>query len=139
MEVVHFGCWPGHGAGHFFHDTTGKTLGLYANEVGLPWEQVDGRLTPGRRDSRGQHTYEAMSQPMQGRAALHHLDGWTALAIHDFTIDSRPGSNTVLFFHALLDKEQALAAAHEHFPIVMRCIGQVTIVLAPSGSRDGAS
>lgn len=32
----------------------------------------------------------------QGDAALHHVNSWTILAWHDYTIDRRPGSNSVL-------------------------------------------
>lgn len=111
-KAIHFGCW--YQSGHFFHDTEGRSLGLSASDLRLPWEFVDGRLTP---RSGG-----------QGRAALHRKGGWTALAVHDFTVDSRPGSNTVFFFHAELDPDEALFSVIEHFPSIERRIGEITIV-----------
>jgi hypothetical protein len=127
QTAIHFGCWDR--VGHFFHDTNGRSLGLDAIRLGLPWDRVDGCLTPGRRDRRGRLDHEAMSMSQQGKASIHHKDGWTALAVHDFTVDSRPGSNTVFFFHADLDQEEVLFSVVEHFPTINRRIGEITVVV----------
>lgn len=82
-ESVYFGCWGG--KGHYFWNARGDRTMAYRNAIeGLPWQSVDGCLTP-------------TSSREQGAAALHHEQGWTALAWHDYTVDSRPGSNSALF------------------------------------------
>lgn len=58
------------------------------------------------------------SYDKQGRAYLHHLDGWTALAFCDRTVDSRPGSKSVYVFDQDLDFATALRFAQEIFPSV---------------------
>src|SRR3954464_1419685 len=97
MKAYYFGCW--NSVGHYTHDPKGKHVyskrggGFYPDDQ--PWEKIDGMLTPGQRNDQGRLVYDAMSKEHQGEAALHHKDGWTALAIHDFTVDSRPNSNSV--------------------------------------------
>ena len=100
-NVYLFGCRYGE-AGHFWwpRRMTGSSIG---GPVGFPWERVDGALTP-------KHS------ATQGAAALHHLNGWTALAFHDFLIDSRGGSNTVIAIDAEVSAEEAIALALAAFP-----------------------
>lgn len=77
----------------------------------LPWKKLNGELAPPR------------ARP--GHAALHHLDGWTALAFWDRSVDSRPGSNSVFLFPDVLDFEEAVIRAVKEFPEVfeqMRCV-----------------
>jgi hypothetical protein len=83
-----------------------------------PWGGVDGRLTP--RDTQA-----------QSRAALHHLKGWTALALHDYTVDTRGGSNAVFVMDSEVSFERALSYAAEWFPgVVERITAAAPITLA---------
>jgi len=77
---------------------------------------LDGKLTP-RRD-RG-----------QGAAALHYRGDWTALAIHDYTVDHRGGSHSTFVMPGALSFEAMLAAAHHHFPSVVDRIGGIYLAL----------
>jgi len=99
---VYFGCRHSHG--HFFHVKGAQRRDLSAAESGLPWERVDGELTP-------------KASKRQGDAAIHHLDGWTAIAWHDYRIDSRPGSNAAVFLPSPdLTFDEAVVAARSTFP-----------------------
>lgn len=95
-----------------------------------PWEEhVDGKLTSGKRNLRGRLDYHAMDLPNQSRAALHHKDGWTALSMHDFSVDSRPNSNSNFFFDEILDAGAACAKAAFTFPEVWARIEQAAPVM----------
>lgn len=58
----------------------------------------------------------------QGKALVHHRDGWTALAFWDRTGDSRGNSCSVFVLEGDLDFDQALAAAGKLFPEVFERI-----------------
>ncbi len=123
---LYFGCWDQ--VGHGFH----RVNGLNANrgpqpvprpKVGevfhlagppTPWGLEVERLPP---DSR-----------RQGAAMLHHRDGWTALAVDDYTVDSRPGSKSVFCFPSILSPEEAIEAAVEHFPRLAKRVGPITLI-----------
>lgn len=126
-KAIYFGCLGG--VGHFYYDIAGRSLGIRSKELGLPWERVDGALTPGKRDRRGRLDYHAQDATHQGEAAIHHKDGWTALAIHDFTVDSRPGSNSVFFFRAPgLDDTECLFSIGQFFPKIGERIGRIVVL-----------
>lgn len=116
VEPLYFGCWhtPGH---HFWRVTMRKVWGSHRETFALtPWaERVDGGLTPRR-------------SAVQGTAALHHSDGWTALSIHDYTVDSRPGSHSTFLMPGMLTFVGMLSAAHHHFPTVVDRIGPIRLV-----------
>ncbi len=112
MSAFYFGCargvWGHREAGHYFYAPGGRSA--REAEAVNPWGHVDGKLAP--------REYEGRSAPEcpQGVAALHHKDGWTALAFWDRTGDSRGNSNSTFLFDATLTFEEALAAARENFP-----------------------
>lgn len=106
MRAVYFGCWkqPGHG----YYGPGMQSLDRDAT----PWRYgIDGKFTP--------------LKTLQGEAALHWSDGWTILAVHDYTADHRPGSHSTFAFDALLTADEAMAAAHEHFPEVIARVGDI--------------
>lgn len=116
VEPVYFGCWGG--TGHFFRGVGGKEVQYERARGGqeavhrkepTPWGYGVERLAP--------HTM------VQGAAALHHKDGWTALAIDDFTVDSRGNSKSVFCFPEILDYDQASAKAVELFPQIAKRLG----------------
>lgn len=79
-----------------------------------PWGmKIDGKLCP-PADPWGRN-----GQP-QGRAALHHKDGWTALAFWDRSVDKRPGSNSVFVADECLSFDQIVTVAKERFPGVWK-------------------
>lgn len=130
QTVVYFGCWGA--TGHYLWlpnrrhpERNGATLGW--NEAG-PFRRLDGTLTP--RDTTA-----------QSAAAIHHRDGWTALALHDYTVDTRGASNSVFVMDADVSFDRALVYAAESFPDVMsRITNRAPIVLVQTGgARDDAA
>lgn len=103
MRVYYFGCWERHG--HYLRDHTGKMLSYSNND--LPWDQIDGVLCPN-------DTQE------QGVVKIHHAKGWTAAAFWDYSIDKRPGSNSVLFVEDLLDITTVISEFKETFPHIYK-------------------
>jgi hypothetical protein len=120
MTAYYFGNWRSDGHATFIP-------GMQHTPPRTPWypptpwkEKIDGTLTPGDRGglSGARLSYEAMSATHQSEGALYHKDGWTALAFHDFTGDSRPNSQSVFFFDEVLGAGEACAAAARDFPEV---------------------
>ena len=109
MKVYYFGCR--NDSGHYLWDRQRRSVEYWdrlahASISPVPWPRLDGELCDG-------------GYGVQGRARLHHKDGWTALAFADRSIDKRPGSNSAFFFEATFDFEQAVAAARQHFPEIV--------------------
>lgn len=73
---------------------------------GVPWGRgvIDGGLCAGH------------SASPQGVAALHHKDGWTALAFWDRSDDMRPGSHSTYFVEGTHDFETMKKICQERFP-----------------------
>lgn len=102
--------------GHYLHDDGWNSIqpenphqGVEKIKWGpLPWRNIDGGLCAKRA--------------RQGEAALHHKDGWTALAFPNYIDDSRGGSNSVFFFEGSLCFEEALTEARRRFRHVMERI-----------------
>lgn len=129
QTVVYFGCWRE--VGHYLWlpnmrrpDRDDPVLGW--NAAG-PFRRLDGTLTP--RDTAA-----------QSAAAIHHRDGWTALAMNDYTVDSRGKSNSVFVMDSDLSFQHAYAHALQAFPdVVKRINGAATIRLVQTeGARDDA-
>lgn len=106
-----------------------KTVGHRMHTVKLqqiygwrsPWGVYpDGTLAPhtSKRCGNGCSTC-ACTQP-EGVSAVHHKDGWTALAFWDRSIDRRTNSNSVFLFSGDHDFLRMIALAIEHFPSVMK-------------------
>lgn len=57
-----------------------------------------------------------------GFKGLQHKDGWTAYAMVDNTVDSRPGSNSVFIAEGTFTEQEMKALAREHFPVISRRI-----------------
>lgn len=110
MTAYFFG--PRGRPGHYWWGETGREE--LDGPKGLPWTAFDGRLTP-------------KNVKRQGLAALHHLDGWTALAFHDYTSDGRPGSNCAFVFDETLDFDEVMVRARELWPKDLARIGEVVL------------
>lgn len=106
MYCYYFGCRRPGTLGHYWFDRHGERLAPKPHGTsprGVPWAYVDGKLNPSHR---------------QGDAAIHHKDGWTALAFEDHSVDVRPGSNSVFVFEELLTFDAAVEKARRCFPWV---------------------
>ena len=111
-DFLYFGCWDS--VGHGYHRPDGSTPWHNRGDATdvTPWGWGVEKLSP--------HTMT------QGLAALHQLDGWTALAVDDFTVDGRGNSKSVFLFHDTLDFDQALFWAAEKFPRIFKRVGPIT-------------
>lgn len=111
--IYYFGCWSG--VGHYLWLSNGRRC----DEVRatLPWNQIDSDLAPGLRDRRD--GYVEPSEQTEGRAALHHKDGWSALAWWDRSVDARFGSNSAFIADETLTAGQMLEAGTKVFPRIM--------------------
>lgn len=109
-RAYYFGCLCGVNgetqAGHYLHDDHLRTVSWRERDA-QPWGYIDAQLAP----KLGRH-----EEAPQGHAALHHKDGWTALAFWDRSGDSRDNSNSAFLFDHVLTFDAALAAAREAFP-----------------------
>lgn len=102
-QPLYFGCWGG--VGHYYWRADRTRVSFCDTDEMGPWGlDIDGQLTP-----------RSMGQ---SAAALHHQAGWTALAMWDYTVDRRPGSNSAFLFPAELTFEHALDLVEEVFPII---------------------
>ena len=103
MQAFYFGCRQG--PGHFFHDASGSRWHQSLEAEGNPWGYtVDGGLQPKGIDQK------------EGVAALHHKDGWTALAFWDRSQDQRGGCCSVFLCDQLLTFSEMLDMARQKFP-----------------------
>lgn len=124
-EIYFFGCWGD--AGHYLHDRHGRKR---YNERGTSWPDLDGTLVPGPRDRYDRPTGEQV----EGRAALHRKDGWTALAWWDRSVDRREGSNAVLLVRGALSAGEMLVLRREMLPDVWSRFGYEIVVVEEEGS-----
>jgi len=114
MKVYYYGVIDNDHLGHYLYEPGSIMTVDYTIQ---PWlEQVDCGLCPKNADGQ-----------VQGLAALHHKDGWTALAMWDRTGDSRANSCSVI----LCDEEkmfQEMASLFvEHFATVATRIGSINL------------
>lgn len=128
IHVYYFGCWGVHG--HCLYTASGQHA--YREEHLLPWTEIDGRLTPGQeRRPNNRFMGVPFEFQVEGHAALHHKDGWTALAFWDRTVDKRYGANSAFIAEGTHDFDSMCALAEEHFPAVRkRVTGAFKVVLA---------
>jgi hypothetical protein len=120
-HVIYYGCWSQ--PGHFCWKPDGRWT---ANQHPSPWDNFYA-LCPGYVD-----TYN-MGAQAQGEAALHHKEGWTALAFWDRSVDQRFNCVSVFMMYGTLTGPDAIAAARAAFPTIWaRYKFQVRIVSAPS-------
>ncbi len=114
-EVYYFGAWGM--AGHYLWTPDGRDA--WEARRALPWPEVDGVLAgdPALADPHRRNHWSTDSQP-EGRARLHHRDGWTALAFWDRSCDTRHGSNSVIIARGERDAAEMLVLFEQHFPAV---------------------
>jgi hypothetical protein len=110
MKVFYFGCIkvPGH---YMFASPAARTLvGRRAVDDftrSNPWGyRIDAKLCPSGPE-------------IEGRALLHHKDGWTALSFWDRSVDRRGRCNSNFLAEGTHSFEKMLNLAGEHFPSVV--------------------
>lgn len=104
MRLFYFGCIEV--AGHYLWDHNLKYVQRKYNNV-LPWENLDGVLCP-------QITNE------NGVVKLHHKEGWTAAAFWDYSVDHRPGSNSVFFAEGIHGVYHMIEFIKKRFPSICK-------------------
>ncbi len=100
FKCLYFGCINEAGHYLFTRDKT-KTYGDWYRWAG----KRDGTLAP---------TF--CKEP--GKALLHHYDGFTMLAFWDYSVDSRPGSNSMFIVPGIKGFEETIEVAKANFPQV---------------------
>lgn len=107
MEALYMGCYLDSGH-HPWDENMERVHWKWNAEVpveGIPWgPELDNGLCPGHSASR------------EGIAALHHKDGWTALAFWDRSVDTRPGSHSTFCIKGTYDFEEMKRLCQERFP-----------------------
>lgn len=99
IKMFYFGPWDR--PGHYLFDERGYSV-RNSDRGGLPWHEtgycnkpmIDGHLQPRGPKS---YPYDKGTELPQGVAALHHLNGWTALSFWDRSVDARGGCNSTYF------------------------------------------
>jgi hypothetical protein len=128
VKVFYFGCWDA--IGHFLWTPSGGSVPLSTT----PWgNAVDSGLCPGKRDRHGE---VACEDQREGQAALHHLDGWTALAFWDRSVDKRHGSSSAFIAEVTLTLPEMMALAWSSFPAVM---ARLKVAIRVDGVSEGQS
>jgi hypothetical protein len=114
-EVLFFGCWDE--VGHYLHNENGRTI-WQPETIGLPWSSLDTALCPGARHRRFNDV--SGEDQVEGWAALHQKDGWTALVWWDRSVDKRLGSNAAVFAKGTHTLDEMLAIGTRVFPRVLK-------------------
>lgn len=111
--MLYFG--PLKESGHFMFYEGGQSVPWSETKTICPWrDEIDGGLQPGRPDP-GDRLQRRTRSRVEGEAALHHKDGWTALAFWDCTVDTRPGSSSTYLTEGTLTFEEIVAMAKVRF------------------------
>ncbi len=121
-EVYFFGCWSD-AVGHYLWRATVSRYESVRHRGLIPWQEIDATLTPGNRAGsslyRVSDNHVESCEQIEGWAAIHRLDGWTALAWWDRSVDTRYGSNAALFARGEHDMASILAFGRSVFPGIM--------------------
>lgn len=136
VDVYYFGTWGA--PGHYLWTPDGRTP--WDVQRALPWRYLDGPLAgdPALEDPRQPGRWDGEHQP-EGRACLHHRDGWTALAFWDRSCDSRAGSSSAIIARGEHSAEEMFALFERSFPAVWRRISAAFEVVLPASSTKPRS
>jgi hypothetical protein len=108
-KVFYFGCMGK--KGHRLYDADGEDMHRI---VTTPWGSYpDGTLCPEGLVLR--NLGEASNAQPEGKALLHHKDGWTALGFWDRSGDDRWNSNSNFLVRGTYTFDEMLALAKEQF------------------------
>ncbi len=121
-------------SGHFlFHESGQKVFSFERPAIGIPWkdEEIDGPLQPGHPDPADR--LQRRTRPMcEGEALIHHKDGWTALSLWDFSVDTRPGSSSTYIAKGTFTFEEMVELAKTRFTVRWNKMG-FPVTLAQNG------
>ena len=107
-EKYYFGCW-GSECGHYLKDKFGKRIDFEKT----PWiNKIDGVLCPKKNIGAGAAKINYRSF-VGGRV-------WTALAFWDYSVDERPGSNSIFIFQGKFNFKDMIKIAKDNFPDIFR-------------------
>ena len=115
FKMFYFGCSGA--AGHYMFCTSpARTLDERRQLSGFtkrnPWGYgIDGGLCPKGKEQ------------VQGRALVHHRDGWTALSFWDRSADNRMGSSSTFLAEGEFDFVQMCALAAKCWPRIWARFG----------------
>jgi hypothetical protein len=105
MAMLYFGCWSE--PGHYLHRSDG--MRFYGEQSSSPFSaaQLDGVFAP-----RGVNGRDDV-------ATLTHVHGWTVLAMWDYSVDKRPGSNAAFLIPGTHVEAEVWRQAAAVFPSVV--------------------
>ena len=140
-RMYYFGPWDR--PGHFFHDEKGRCL--YEDRIpGFPFGHDGGRvfvdcaLQPGAKPGKSQ--YDRSRPEVEGEAALHHIQGWTALCIWDRSVDGRGACSSNYFAEGTFTFEEVVMMASTRFAVRWNKMTKpVVLVAAPPPEEDQKS
>lgn len=104
IEIFYFGC--NREAGHCLHDSQGRSVRKTPEDFPFDEKALDTLLLPPNKPQ------------IEGRITHVHIDGWTAIAFWDRTIDRRMGSNSVFVMRGIHSVEEAKKIAEANFPTI---------------------
>lgn len=105
MKIYYFGCIDR--PGHYMHGPRGYDREADRFTEGNPWGyKIDGRLCPSGPE-------------VEGRALVHHKDGWTALSFWDRSVDRRGKCNSNFLAEGTFTFAEMIELARQHFPKVV--------------------
>jgi hypothetical protein len=110
MKVYYFGCLyePGH---YLWENMHMRNSELFRQQ---PWgPRLDGYI-------HGSTVRDMTLYIPEGRAWLHHLNGWTLLSFWDHSVDTRPGSNSAFIAEGTFTFDEMVMAAKAHWPEVWK-------------------
>ena len=118
-RMFYFGPWDQ--AGHYLHGENGRSIRQGPEIRGsFPWNEwsseegigIDCQLQLGcfKQDGHWRHGAEP-----EGKALIHHKDGWTALSFWDRSIDTRGACNSTYFAEGTFIFEEMVAMAKARF------------------------
>lgn len=99
MKPLYFGCLGSDG--HYVFDVNG--VKDHKSEEADFLMKNDGRLAPKNDKS-------------HGKTAFYQFEKFSILAMHDYSIDSRPGSNSMFLIPGTNTKEETTRLIKIHFP-----------------------
>jgi hypothetical protein len=114
IEAYYFGCWER--SGHFWHSNKYTRERDIEARVGPGIaDRIDSGFCPGKIPG---EAYSRSRVEFEGEASLHHVDGWTILALWDRSIDHRGGCNSNFVVRGTHTYAVMCAIAEAQFPSV---------------------
>jgi hypothetical protein len=117
QPVYYFGCLRG--VGHYLHDPAAAGWRGYKAERNPDgWPEAWRSYYPGAVLDDAALMFGPCKDQTEGVPVLHHVEGWTALAFWDRSVDKRGGSKSVFVTRGTLDCPAMIEAARAAWPQV---------------------